>query len=188
MGPLRFAGKELDHEGKFRYNFSVTADHGRSKFREGDFLKLASQGMRDLQSGFSVILTRYAPMDQTLSIASRQGHLALNRRIEYSLEEDAEDWNTPKLLHAVKAVLGRNEHPFSRMLRRESTGTQHQSSSSWIRAWLAQNSAIIGLNTAQKQAIELPFRTWPRPHRRSSRNRQNPSPGLDADCAYPSRP
>ena len=157
LGPLRFTGKELDHEGKFRYNFSVTPDHGGSKFREGDFLKLASQGTHDLQSGLSVILNRYAPMDQTLSIASRQGHLALNRRIEYSLEEDAEDWNTPKLLHALQAVLGRNAHPFSRMLRSDSAGTRHQSSSSWIRAWLAQNRTIIGLNTAQRQAMELPF-------------------------------
>ncbi len=37
MGPLRFMGKELDHEGKFRYNFSVIHNNGTSKFREGDF-------------------------------------------------------------------------------------------------------------------------------------------------------
>ena len=163
----------------------ITADPNSGK---GIFLKLASQGTCDLQSGFSVILNHYAPMDQTLSIASRQGHLTLNRRIEYSLEEDAEDWNTPKLLHAVKTVLGRNEHPVSRMLQSDPTGTQHQNSSSWIRTWLAQNSAIIGLNTAQKQAMELPFSQNLGLIDGPPGTGKNPSPGLDADCPYPSRP
>ena len=117
VGPLRFTGKELDHEGKFRYNFAATHDPGASKFREGDFLKLAPLSMPDLQNGFSVILNRYAPAGKTLSVGSRQGSLALNPRIHYSLEEDAEDWTTPKLNHAVKAVLDRDEHPFSRILR-----------------------------------------------------------------------
>ena len=157
LGPLRFTGKELDHEGKFRYNFSVTHNHGTSKFREGDFLKLVLQGTCDLQSGFSVILNHYAPTGKTLSIGSRQGHLALNRRIYYSLEEDAEDWTTPKLIHAVKTVLSRNEHPFSRILRDDLPCTQHQNSSSWIGRWLAQNSPMVGLNAAQRQAMELPF-------------------------------
>jgi len=157
MGPLRFMGKELDHEGKFRYNFSVIHNNGTSKFREGDFLKLAPQGIRDLQDGFSVILNRFKPTAQILSVGSRQGHLALNRRIYYSLEEDAEDWTTPKLLHAVKTVLSRDEHPFSRILRDNRPRTQHQNSSFWIRKWLAQNSSIIGLNAAQKRAMELPF-------------------------------
>ena len=157
MGPLRFTGKELDLEGKFRYNFSLTNNHGTSKFREGDFLKLAHQGVHNLQDGFSVILSRFKPTAQNLSIGSRQGHLALNRRIHYSLEEDAEDWTTPKLLHAVKTVLSRDEHPFSRILRDDHPRMQHQNSSSWIRAWLTKNSSMIGLNAAQRQAMELPF-------------------------------
>ncbi|MBW2708600.1 MAG: DEAD/DEAH box helicase [Deltaproteobacteria bacterium] len=157
MGPLRFTGKELDHEGKFRYNFSVIHNNGTSKFREGDFLKLVFQGTRDLQSGFSVILNRYAPTGKTLSIGSRQGHLALNRRIHYSLEEDAEDWTTPKLLHGVKAVLSRDEHPFSRILRDKHPRAQYQNSSPWIGKWLARNSSMIELNAAQRQAMGLPF-------------------------------
>ena len=157
MGPLRFTGKELDHEGKFQYNFFLIHDHGTSKFREGDFLKLAPQGMQDLQNGFSVILNRYTSTGKTLSIGSRQGHLALNRLIYYSLEEDAEDWTTPKLLHAVKTVLSRDEHPFSRILRDNRPCTQHQDSSTWMREWLAQNRSMIGLNAAQNRAMELPF-------------------------------
>jgi len=157
VGPLRFTGQELDHEGKFRYNFSATHDPGASKFREGDFLKLAPLGMLDLQNGFSVILNRYGPAGKILSMGSRQGPLALNRRIHYSLEEDAEDWTTPKLNHAVKAVLNRDEHPFSRILRGNSPFRQPQSSLTWIGQWLAQNNAIIALNGAQRQAMELPF-------------------------------
>ena len=157
MGPLRFTGKELDHEGRFRYNFSVTHEHGASKFREGDFLKLVPQGIRDLQNGFSVILNRHIPTGKFLSIGSRQGPLALNQRIHYSLEEDAADWTTSQLNHAIKAVLGRDEHPFSRILSGDGPIRQHQSSLTWIREWLAQNSSIIGLNAAQVQAMELPF-------------------------------
>ncbi|OQY43631.1 MAG: hypothetical protein B6240_12025 [Desulfobacteraceae bacterium 4572_87] len=157
VGPLRFTGKELDHEGKFRYNFAATHNPGASKFREGDFLKLAPLGMPDLQNGFSIILNRYAPAGKTLSVGSRQGPLALNLRIHYTLEEDAEDWTTPKLNHAVKAVLDRDEHPFSRILRGDGFLRQSPNSLTWIRTWLAKHNATIGLNGAQRQAMELPF-------------------------------
>ena len=161
LGPLRFTGKELDHEGKFQYNFSETHDPGACKFREGDFLKLAPLGIPDLQNGFSVILNRYAPSGSILSLGSRQGPLALNPRTHYSLEEDAEDWTTPKLKHAVKAVIDRHEHPFSRILRGDGFIRQPQSALTWIRTWLAQNNAVIGLNDAQRQAMELTFTRGP---------------------------
>ena len=49
-----------------------------------------------------------------------------NGQLPDSLEEDAEDWTTPKLLHAVKTVLSRDEHPFSRILRDNRPRTQQE--------------------------------------------------------------
>ncbi len=158
MGPLRFAGKELDHEGRFRYLLSMDADSGPSKFREGDFLKLVPRGVQDLQSGFDVVMNRYDQRAQTVSISSRQGSLALNRRFAYSLEEDAADWNTPKLLQALKTAMGKDGHPLLQGLTGDFYRTREESASVWIRQWLAQNGPATGLNKQQRQALELPFR------------------------------
>ena len=157
MGPLRFTGRELDHEGKFRYTLSMEEDRGPSKFREGDFLKLVPRGVRDLQSGFDVILNRYDRRAQTVFVSSRQGSLALNRRFGYSLEEDAADWNTPKLLHTLKTAMGKGGHPLLQALRGRHCFTRDESALSWIRQWLAEYGAATGLNKRQRQAMELPF-------------------------------
>ncbi|MCF8039177.1 MAG: DEAD/DEAH box helicase, partial [Desulfohalobiaceae bacterium] len=157
LGPLRFTGKELDSEGRFQYNFSLAQDSGPGKFREGDFLKLAHAGTRHLQDGFSVILTRFDPSCHSLSLSSRQGPLALNRRISYSLEEDAEDWSTPKLIHGITTVLNPPLHPVSRLLQGRYQEAQATGSSSWIRKWLDHNQQTAGLNTAQRKAMELAF-------------------------------
>ena len=172
MGPLRFTGRELDHEGKFRYNLSMVDDHDPSKFREGDFLKLVPQGEQDLQNGFAVVLGRHDQTAQTVSVGSRQGPLALNHRFHYSLEEDATDFTTPKLLHAFKTVSARDGHPFYAFPRgawergNQQSATSNQGSftqeknSRWIRKWLSENGDTTGLNDRQRQAMELPF-TFP---------------------------
>ena len=157
LGPLRFTGKELDAEGRFQYTFSLTQDAGPGKFRNGDFLKLAHAGTRHLQDGFSVILTRFDPAGKTLSLSSRQGPLSLNRRMAYSLEEDAEDWSTPKLIHGITSVLNVPGHPVSRLLQGRYQEAQTFDSSSWIRKWLDLNQNTAGLNTAQRKAMELVF-------------------------------
>ena len=157
LGPIRFKGKELDLEGKFQYNFSMAPDLGTSKFREGDFLKLAHSGIGHLQDGFSVILNRFDPSSETLSISSRQGPLALNRRISYSLEEDAQDWNTPKLIHGIKTIFSPDGHPASRLLQGQYLEKKPFHSRSWIKQWLDQNQKMTGLNGAQQKAMELAF-------------------------------
>ena len=142
----------------FATSFPWTLISGPSKFREGDFLKLVPRGVRDLQSGFDVVMNRYDRRAQTVSISSRQGPLALNRRLAYSLEEDAADWNTPKLLQALKTAMGKDGHPLLQGLTGEFYCTREESASVWIRQWLAQNGPATGLNKRQRQAMELPFR------------------------------
>ena len=58
IGPIRFRKTTLDDEGRFLYEFQTEA--GLSKFRAGDFLKLAPVGLSDVQNGLSVILTDYS--------------------------------------------------------------------------------------------------------------------------------
>ncbi len=71
LGPLKFQGTTLDDEGGFLYQFQVEREIGPSKFREGDFLKLAPAGLTDLQSGFSVILARYDHTEGYPAVRSR---------------------------------------------------------------------------------------------------------------------
>ncbi len=104
IGPLTFLRTSLDEEGRFLYHFQMEPENELSKFREGDFLKLAVVGTQDIQGGFPVILADYNPAAGKLSVLARQGRLPLNRQLAYSLEEDLTDWNHPKLTHAVRAI------------------------------------------------------------------------------------
>jgi len=159
MGPLTFVGTMLDHEGCFLYNFKIAQKIGLSKFREGDFLKLAPEGISDLQSGFSVILTHYDHHDGFLSVRSRQGRIALNKRISYSLEEDLTDWNEPKLKHVVRTVFsGDSPHPLVRLIHGRCIDQQPVESLHWVRQQLQTSGPLSQLNTAQQRALELPFR------------------------------
>lgn len=158
IGPLIFLGTMLDEEGRFLYNFKLSEERRVSKFREGDFLKLARVGVYDLQSGFSVILANDDQNTGQLSLLSRQGRLAVNKNISYSLEEDASDWNTPKLLHAVHTVFSEDmPHPLFRVFSGQWIGEQSQDSLHWARNWLRNEGAAAQLNTTQQHALELPF-------------------------------
>ncbi len=158
MGPLTFTGTLLDEEGRFLHTFELAKGGGVSKFREGDFLKLSLAGVHDLQSGFSVILKDYDRHAGHVSLLSRQGRLAVNRHLSYSLEEDATDWNTPKLTHGVRKVFSQEEaHPLAALFSGGWIEKQPHESSRWVREWMKREGAVAGLNRTQQHALNLPF-------------------------------
>lgn len=172
IGPMLFEHSLLDHEGRFLYRFKM-AEEGRtgfSKFREGDFLKLSPIGSPDIQSGFPVILREYDRKQGRVSVVSKQGRLALGRRLAYSLEEDLADWNGPKLAHVVRTVFPDPEEQFfepdqpnflARLLQGGLPTGGSRDDLEWIKGWISSNEAGFGLNERQKQALELPFRYSP---------------------------
>lgn len=158
IGPLTVEGTALDDEGRFSYRFQTTPEIGLSKFREGDFLKLAPLGLPDLQHGFPVILTEYDRNTGRLHVRSRQGRLPLNKRLRYSLEEDLTDWNGPRLNHAVRTVFSTERtHPLANLLAGAWNQERDSSAQAWVQEWLRTLGSKAGLNPAQQQALALPF-------------------------------
>ncbi len=158
VGPLSFAETALDEEGRFLYGFQTLPEVGLSKFREGDFLKLAPVGTADLQSGFSVILATYDRAHARLWVHSRQGRLALDRQLTYSLEEDLSDWNGPKLMHAVRSVFSAHHpHALAKLFAGGWAYAQSPEERDWVQNWLRRLGSVAGLNPMQQQALSLPF-------------------------------
>lgn len=159
IGPLSFAETALDEEGRFLHGLQTLPEVGAAKFREGDFLKLAPVGTADLQSGFPVILVAYDRSLGRLWVHSRQGRLALDRSLCYSLEEDLSDWNGPKLVHAVRSVFSAHRpHALAKLFAGGWAGAQSPGEWDWLRSWLRRFGAVAGLNPMQQQALSLPFR------------------------------
>ena len=156
LGPIRFRKTTLDDEGRFLYEFQIAPETGLSKFRAGDFLKLAPVGLSDVQNGLSVILTDYR--QDRLWVQSRQRRLALNPRLLYSLEEDLTDWNGPRLIHAVQTVFPEDRvHPLSQLLSGNWHAAQESDALRWVQNWMREFGAIAGLNERQQQVMSLPF-------------------------------
>ncbi len=158
IGYLSFLNTRLDHEGRFLYVFSPGKKGFSSKFRKGDFLKLAPHGSNDVQQGFSVIFEEIDMAEQNISLLSRSGRLGLSKDFLYSLEEDAEDWNTPKLLHAAErlAFMDVTQDSISNLLEGRAVKLQPDNCLFWLNHWLKQNDS--GLNPAQLEALTLPFK------------------------------
>ncbi len=156
LGPIRFQKTTLDREGRFLYEFQIVPETGLSKFRAGDFLKLAPIGLSDVQNGLPVILTDYSA--EHLWVQSRQGRLALNPKLMYSLEEDLTDWNGPRLVHAVQTVFSEDRaHPLSQLLSGNWQAAREPDALRWVQNWMRGFGAIAGLNETQQQALSLPF-------------------------------
>ena len=162
LGPLHFKGTGLDDEGRFLYLFEVAdgAESGVSKFRQGDFLKLVPLGVKDLQSGMPVIVDSYEPHQGSVALASRQRNtLQLQKSLSYSLEEDADDWTTPKLIKVVQTVYSDNvHHPVVDLFAGAWDFTQPAQWQEWISGWLRTEGKLAGLNAAQQQGLQMPFR------------------------------
>jgi predicted RecB family nuclease len=156
LGPLTFETTTLDAEGHFLSHFRLPPEAVPGRFRIGDFLKLNALGSPDLQAGAAVILAQYAPHTRHLAVMARQGRPALNKRFAYTLDEDLDDWTTPKVLHAVREVFTAGKHP---QLTAPLTGTfprqQALPGLAWAQDWVQH----VGLNARQRDAVLLPFRT-----------------------------
>jgi superfamily II DNA/RNA helicase/predicted RecB family nuclease len=156
LGPLMFAETTLDSEGHFLYHFRLPVEAHPARFRPGDFLKLNPVGSPEPQEGASVILAQYAPHAQELAVIARQGRLAVSPRVRYCLDEDLEDWTTPRVIHAVREALTPGKHP---QLTALLTGALplHRSTAgqAWGQRWLQH----VSLNARQQEALLLPFRS-----------------------------
>ncbi len=152
IGPLAFLGNKQKC-----YHFSIDAESAISKFRVGDFLKLSPVGSCHIQGGFSVILESYSPEEGTLSLSPSplSQKVTLSKQQSYALDENAMDWNAPK----IKRVLNLLKDPkFRPELIHMLLGEGKKFSSDrarWVEQWY--HSQHAGLNPLQKQALMLPF-------------------------------
>ena len=154
LGPLTFETTSLDPEGRFLYHFRLPPEATPGRFRPGDFLKLNAVGNPDLQEGQGVILAHYEPHARRLAVLARQGRPALHKHLAYALDEDLDDWTTPKVLHAVREVFTVGKHP---QLTALLTGTlpleRPATGLAWVQDWVQQ----MHLNARQQEAVLLPF-------------------------------
>jgi superfamily II DNA/RNA helicase len=156
LGPLRFQETSLDSEGRFLYHFQLPAEAPPARFRVGDFLKLNPLGSPDLQQGFAVILARYEPHARRLAVVTRRGQPVLQSQRQYSLDEDVEDWTTPRTLHAVREALTPGKHPrLTGLLAGALSVRQPPARLAWAQHWVKH----LGLNQRQQEALLLPFRS-----------------------------
>lgn len=156
IGYLRFDHTRLDHEGRFLYIFKPSRETCPSKFRKGDFLRLAPHGIQDIQTGFPVILAEYDMAAGETALLSRSGKIQLTKKFLYSLEEDTSDWNQEKLIHVATTIFkGDHPHYLQHMLAGQALDRQPLPLLSWLKKWIARNDN--GLNPSQQRALALPF-------------------------------
>ncbi|WP_020588434.1 DEAD/DEAH box helicase [Desulfobacter curvatus] len=156
LGYLKFHQTRLDSFGRFINIFRPTDQTQPAKFRQGDFLKLVPHGMADLQNGFPVIIVEYDIDAGDIGLLSRSGKINLNKNLFYSLEEDMDDWNREKLIHASQTLFSEDRYFHLRqLLAGADMERQTPASEAWVEKWLAQ--ANHGLNPSQQQALRLPF-------------------------------
>ena len=156
LGYLKFKQTRLDSTGRFIHIFTPTAQTLPAKFRRGDFLKLVPHGMSDLQNGFPVIMAEHDMVAGHIGLISRSGRMTLNKSLLYSLEEDMDDWNRTKLLHAAQTVFSNSKYlHLQQLLAGTALERQSSASTAWVERWLARDNH--DLNLSQQQALKLPF-------------------------------
>jgi Lhr-like helicase len=156
LGPLTFQETTLDAEGRFLHHFRSPPEAPPARFRAGDFLRLNAVGSPDLQEGIPILLARYEPYDQRLAVVARQGRPTLSKQLRYTLDEDLEDWTTPRMLHAVREALTPGKHPhLIALLTGALSLAQPVPGLAWAQRWMAQ----MDLNTRQREALLLPFQS-----------------------------
>src|SRR5262249_29757276 len=107
-----------------------------------------------LQEGQGVILAHYEPHARRLAVLIRQGRPALHKHLTYALDEDLDDWTTPKVLHAVREVFAAGKHPQLTVLLTGALPLARPAPGLvWAQDWVQQ----MHLNTRQQEAVLLPF-------------------------------
>lgn len=156
IGPISFLGSTAIDKKCFQ--FSIDDKLPVSKFRVGDFLKLAPIESCDIQDGFSVVLDSYLPDEGMLSLRPLSQKMSLRRHQLYALDEDATDWNAPKIAKVLTLLKDPN---FSSEVIQMLLGhikSPPSDANAWIERWYQSQAPAAGLNPLQKKALGLPFR------------------------------
>lgn len=154
IGPMSFlAGAD-----KKCYQFSLDAQSTISKFRVGDFLKLSPAGSGQIQDGFSVVLDTYSPEQGLLAVRPLSHKLSFSKNQLYALDEDATDWNAPKIARVLNLLKDPKFCPEVIQMLLGHTKSFPSDATHWIEQWYQSRALTAGLNHLQKQALMLPFR------------------------------
>ena len=129
-----------------------------SKFRVGDFLKLSPVGSGQIQDGFSVVLETYSPEQGLLSLRPLSQKMSFSRNQLYALDEDATDWNAPKIARVLNLLKDPKFCPEVIQMLLGHTKSFASNTTHWIEQWYQSRALAAGLNHLQKQALMLPFR------------------------------
>lgn len=156
IGPMSFVGCGAE---KKCCHFSIEAKSAVSKFRAGDFLKLSPAGSREIQDGFSVVLDSYSPEEGLLSVRLLSQKASFSRNQLYALDEDATDWNGPKIARVLNALKEPKFRPdLIQLLLGHVTNFPTHAAADWVEQWYQSRASAAGLNPLQKKALLLPFR------------------------------
>lgn len=157
IGPIRFLKEVIDNHQKC-YLFSLDNSLTISKFRVGDFLKLAPSESDQIQDGYSVILNSYSSEEGTLTVYPLSQKIGLSKNVSYVLDENATDWNATK----IEKVLTLLNNPAYRpeiihmLLGHAKQSTPNETK--WVKQWYQSKAHIAKLNFQQINALMLPFR------------------------------
>lgn len=157
INPLSFLGTVTEGKQKC-YQFSMDTQLPVSKFRVGDFLRLSPVESSQIQEGFSVILESYSSEEGTLSVRPLSQKITLSKKQLYTLDENATDWNAPKIKKILTLL---KDSKFRPKLIQMLLGHEESFSSTairWVEQWYdskIQNASC--LNKMQKKALMLPF-------------------------------
>ncbi len=168
LGSLDFVGTCLDETGKFMYllNRTPLAEEKNTKklrnipakFRSGDFLRLVPFGVTDLQSGMPVIMAGFDSKSGEVSLYPRKRGVEVIKGVNYSLEEDSEDFHSAKVRDVVQNAFTRENEQLIELIGGTYTYKREQANTSeWLQTWLQTEAAAANLNTSQQQALKLPF-------------------------------
>jgi superfamily II DNA/RNA helicase len=155
IGPMRFLGFGKDRK---CFQFSIDQKSPTSKFRVGDFLKLSPIDSSHIQDGFSVVLETYDPGEGVVVVRPLTQKVNLSRNQVYALDEDATDWNGPKITQVLNLL--KDPKFRSDLIRMLLAGAAKSSTDAtdWIEKWYGSKALAAGLNAMQQKALALPFR------------------------------
>lgn len=156
IGPLVFLGAV---GGKQKcYQFSIDAASGIAKFRVGDFLKLSPVESSRIQEGFSVVLESYSPEERTLSVRPMSQKITLSKTQLYALDENATDWNAPKISKVLTLLKDPRFRPELIQMLFGRGKSFPASNLRWAEQWYQTHAQAAGLNRFQVDALMLPFK------------------------------
>ena len=93
-----------------------------------------------------------------LTVRSFSQKVNFSKNQLYVLDEDATDWNAPKITSVLNRLNNPKLHPEVIQLLLGSTTPAIADKTAWLESWYESIAPMAGLNALQKQALSLPFR------------------------------